>query len=227
MEFARGPSRSGDEECAPFAMTASLAWKERMANTGGRLIRSCARRHCPNRTQEAALPCMPGHFRNAGLQQRVETWRRQGASLGHAAQANGKKAVRDAAPELAGYRWSAERRVLRRSTDAANRCRHIDSRGQGAVGFTLAHLPGFEPASRLKAIARRKLLPASAGRRVNPPDLWPVLSGVVRREKTVRRHDEMAKHAAAMRPGAAGPESILRRVSRDEAVPLSQGSRLA
>ncbi len=60
---------------------------------------------------------MPGHFRdlcNAGLQQHIEAWKRQGGSLGYADQANEQKAVRDAVPELAGYSCSAERQVLRR-----------------------------------------------------------------------------------------------------------------
>ncbi|MDE0211517.1 MAG: hypothetical protein OXJ64_16750 [Boseongicola sp.] len=48
----------------------------------------------------------PGHVRdpcNAGLQQRIEAWRRHGVSLRCTDQTNGLKAVRDAAvPELAG-----------------------------------------------------------------------------------------------------------------------------
>ena len=56
-------------------MTAGLAWKERMTNTGRRVIVSCKCRTCPNGAQEAALPDMPRHVRglcNAGLQQRIE-----------------------------------------------------------------------------------------------------------------------------------------------------------
>ena len=82
-------------ECAPLAMTAGLAWKERMASMDSRLIRSHKCRPCPNRAQEAALPDMSGHVRdpcNAGLQQRIEAWRRQGVSLRCTDQANGLKA---------------------------------------------------------------------------------------------------------------------------------------
>ena len=59
----------------------------------------------------------PGHVRdpcNAGLQQRIEAWRRHGVSLRCTDQANGLKAVRDAVPKLAGYGFSAGQQVLRR-----------------------------------------------------------------------------------------------------------------
>ncbi len=87
-----------------------------MANMGRRLIRSHKYRLYPNRAQEAALTDMLGHFCdlcNAGLQQRIEAWRRQGVSLGYVRQAGELKAVRDAVPELAGYSFSAEQQVLR------------------------------------------------------------------------------------------------------------------
>ena len=50
----------------------------------------------------------------ACLQLRIETWGRQGVSLGYAAQTSELRAVRDAVPELAGYSYSAEQQVLRR-----------------------------------------------------------------------------------------------------------------
>ena len=81
------------------------------------MIRSYKYRLYPNGAQEAALSDMPGHFcdlYNAGLQQRIEAWNRQGVSLGYAAQAGELRAVRDAVPELAGYSFSAEQQVLRR-----------------------------------------------------------------------------------------------------------------
>ena len=90
---------------------------EHMANMGRHLIRSHKYRLYPNGAQEAALSDMLGHFCdlcNAGLQQRVAAWRRQGVSLGYVDQANELKAVRDAVPELAGYGYSAEQQVLRR-----------------------------------------------------------------------------------------------------------------
>ena len=58
-----------------------------------------------------------GHFCdlcNAGLQQRIEAWSRQGVSLRCTDQAIELKAVRDAVPELAGYSCSAGQQVLRR-----------------------------------------------------------------------------------------------------------------
>ena len=88
-----------------------------MANMGRRLIRSHKCRLYPNWAQEAALSDMLGHFRdlcNAGLQQRIEAWSRQGVSLRYVDQANELKAVRDAVPELAGYSCSAGQQVLRR-----------------------------------------------------------------------------------------------------------------
>ncbi len=88
-----------------------------MANMGRRLIRSYKYRLYPNRAQEAALTDMLGQFcdlYNAGLQQRIEAWSRQGVSLGYVRQAGELKAVRDAVPELAGYSYSAEQQVLRR-----------------------------------------------------------------------------------------------------------------
>ena len=52
--------------------------------------------------------------------------------------------------------------VLRHCTDMEIQRQYIDSHGQSAVGFVFAHLLGFEPAPRLKAIARQKLMLASA-----------------------------------------------------------------
>ena len=98
-------------------MTAGLACNEHMANNSGHLIRSYKYRLYPNGAQEAALSDMLGHFCdlcNAGLQQRIEAWRRQGVSLRCTDQANELKAVRDAVPELAGYSCSAGQQVLRR-----------------------------------------------------------------------------------------------------------------
>ena len=117
IELAQGTVAFRRGECAPLAMTTGLAWMERMANMGRRLFRSHKYRLYPNRAQEAALTDMLGHFCdlcNAGLQQRIEAWSRQGVSLGYVQQAGELKAVRDAVPELAGYSYSAEQQVLRR-----------------------------------------------------------------------------------------------------------------
>jgi putative transposase len=51
---------------------------------------------------------------NAGLQQRIEAYRRQRKSLGYVDQANELKAVRLADERLAGYSYSAEQQILRR-----------------------------------------------------------------------------------------------------------------
>jgi hypothetical protein len=71
----------------------------------------------PNQTQAAALDDMPGDFcqlYNAGLEQRIEAYRRQGISVTYKMQADELKAVRCAAPELARWSFSAEQQVLRR-----------------------------------------------------------------------------------------------------------------
>jgi putative transposase len=67
--------------------------------------------------QEAALTDMLGAFcdlYNAGLQQRIEAYRRQGVSLRYGNQAAELKAVRAVDERLAGYSFSAEQQVLRR-----------------------------------------------------------------------------------------------------------------
>ncbi|HEX5006491.1 MAG TPA: transposase [Hyphomonadaceae bacterium] len=67
--------------------------------------------------QEDALPAMLGAFcdlYNAGLQQRIEAYRRRGVSLRYGNQAAELKAVRAADERLAGYSFSAEQQVLRR-----------------------------------------------------------------------------------------------------------------
>src|SRR5919199_4178014 len=71
----------------------------------------------PNRAQIAALGAMLDAFCdlfNAGLQQRIEAYRRQGKTLRYADQANELKAVRAVDERLAGYSFSAEQQVLRR-----------------------------------------------------------------------------------------------------------------
>ena len=106
--------------------------------------------------------------------------------------------------------------VLRHCTDMEIQRQYVDSHGQSAVGFAFCHLLGFELAPRLKAIARQKLVLASAGQRASLPNLAPILSGVVDWEELVRQYDEMVKYAAAMQHGTADPESILRRFSRGD-----------
>ena len=106
--------------------------------------------------------------------------------------------------------------VLRHCTDMEIQRQYVDSHGQSAVGFAFCHLLGFELAPRLKAIARQKLVLASAGQRAGLPNLAPILSGVVDWEELARQYDEMVKYAAAMQHGTADPESILRRFSRGD-----------
>ena len=106
--------------------------------------------------------------------------------------------------------------VLRHCTDMEIQRQYVDFHGQSAVGFAFCHLLGFELAPRLKAIARQKLVLASASQRASLPDLAPILSGVVDGEEIARQYDEMVKYAAAMQHGTADPESILRRFSRGD-----------
>jgi putative transposase len=67
--------------------------------------------------QEAALTELLGAFcdlYNAGLQQRIEAYRRRGISLRYGNQAAELKAVRAADEQLAGYSFTTEQQVLRR-----------------------------------------------------------------------------------------------------------------
>jgi putative transposase len=84
----------------------------------------------PNKTQVAACGEMFRDFcglYNAGLQQRIEAYRRRGISVNYKMQADELKAVRCAAPELSRWSYTAEQQVLRRldiSFDAFfRRCR--------------------------------------------------------------------------------------------------------
>ncbi|CAO3459512.1 helix-turn-helix domain-containing protein [Azospirillum largimobile] len=65
----------------------------------------------PNRRQREALDEMLYWFcqlYNAGLQQRIEAYRRQGVSLNYKAQADELKLLRAEVPELGTYSFSAE-----------------------------------------------------------------------------------------------------------------------
>src|SRR5919202_6869784 len=100
----------------------------------------------PNRAQVAALEAMLGAFcdlYNAGLQQRIGAYRRQGKTLRYADQANELKAVRAVDDRLASYSFSAEQQVLRR-LDKAFRAffRRLKGR-KGKAGF-----PRFQAKSR-------------------------------------------------------------------------------
>jgi putative transposase len=71
----------------------------------------------PNHTQAVALGEMLADFcqlYNAGLEQRIQAWRRQSVTVTYKMQADELKAVRCAAPELARWSFSAEQQVLRR-----------------------------------------------------------------------------------------------------------------
>ena len=73
----------------------------------------------PNRMQRDALSGMLGAFcdlYNAGLQQRIEAYRRRRISLRYLDQASELKAVRAADERLARYSYSAEQQVLGDST---------------------------------------------------------------------------------------------------------------
>ena len=104
--------------------------------------------------------------------------------------------------------------VLRHCTDMEIQRQYVDSHGQSAVGFAFCHLLGFEPAPRLKAIARQKLALPSAGMRGQLPNLLPILSGTIDWGEIEQQYDEMVKYASAMQHGTADPEAILRRFAR-------------
>ena len=74
--------------------------------------------------QEVALTDMLGAFcdlYNAGLQQRIEAYRRKGLSLRYGNQAAELKAVRSADERLAGYSFSAEQQAPRQASRASGR----------------------------------------------------------------------------------------------------------
>lgn len=111
-------------------------------------LRSYKYRLRPNREQSAALNAMLRDFcglYNAGLQQRIEAYRRRRISLGYAHQANELKACRAADPDGLG-RWSftALQQVLRRLSQAYAA---FFKRGRG--------FPRFRPTARYHAATFR------------------------------------------------------------------------
>src|SRR5918993_5599563 len=99
----------------------------------------------PNRAQSAALAAMVGAFcdlYNAGLQQRIEAYFRQGKTLRYADQANELKAVRTVDERLASFSYSAEQQVLRR-LDKAFKAFFRRLKERGKAGF-----PRFQAKSR-------------------------------------------------------------------------------
>src|SRR5919199_4825850 len=100
----------------------------------------------PNRAQIAALEAMLGalcDLFNAGLQQRIEAYRRQGKTLRYADQANELKAVRAVDERLASYSFSAEQQVLRRLDKAFKSFFRRLRERKGKAGF-----PRFQAKSR-------------------------------------------------------------------------------
>lgn len=99
----------------------------------------------PSRAQAEALTGMLGAFcdlYNAALQQRIEAYRRRGATLRYGQQASELKAVREADERLAGFSFSAEQQVLRRLDKAfAGFFRRL--KGKAKAGF-----PRFRAKSR-------------------------------------------------------------------------------
>src|ERR671928_1993008 len=92
----------------------------------------------PNQRQIAALEAMLGAFcelYNAGLQQRIEAYRRQGKTLRYADQANELKAVRAVDDRLASCSFSAEQQVLRRLDKAFRAFFRRLSERKGRAGF--------------------------------------------------------------------------------------------
>ncbi len=100
----------------------------------------------PSRAQAEALETMLGAFCdlfNAGLQQRIEAYRRQGKTLRYADQANELKAVRAVDERLGGYSFSAEQQVLRRLDKAFKAFFRRLKERKGKAGF-----PRFRAKSR-------------------------------------------------------------------------------
>src|SRR5829696_9952930 len=96
--------------------------------------------------QREALTGMLGAFcdlYNAGLQQRIEAYRRRGISLRYLDQASELKAVRAADERLARYSYSAEQQVLRRLDKAFKAFFRRLKERSGKAGF-----PRFQAKSR-------------------------------------------------------------------------------
>lgn len=109
------------------------------------MLRSFKYRLYPNRRQQEQLAAMLGAFcdlYNAGLQQRIEAYRRQGITLGYVNQANELKAVRLTDARLAGFSYSAEQQILRR-LDKAFRAFFRRLKTKAKAGF-----PRFQAKSR-------------------------------------------------------------------------------
>lgn len=71
----------------------------------------------PNRIQQDALADMLGDFcalYNAGLQQRIDAWQRQGLSVTYGKQAAELKSARAIHNRLGLWSFSAEQHILRR-----------------------------------------------------------------------------------------------------------------
>jgi putative transposase len=98
----------------------------------------------PNQTQQAALDAMLGDFcdlYNAGLQQRIEAYRRRGISVAFKMQSAELRAVRTECPNLNRWSVTAEQQVLRR----------LDKAFQAFFGrIKRGETPGF-PRFRAKA----------------------------------------------------------------------------
>lgn len=100
----------------------------------------------PNRAQVSAMNEMLGAFRdfyNAGLQQRIEAYRRRGIRLRYLDQANELKAVRAVDERLSRFSFSAEQQVLRRLDKAFKAFFQRLKMRNGKAGF-----PRFQPESR-------------------------------------------------------------------------------
>lgn len=107
----------------------------RYATNAGAMLLSYKYRIEPNRTQDVALADMLVSFcdlYNAGLQQRIEAYRRRGKSLRYGDQANELKSVRAVDGRLANFSFSAEQQVLRRLDKTF---RAFFSRGRGFPRF--------------------------------------------------------------------------------------------
>ncbi len=105
--------------------------------------------------------------------------------------------------------------VLRHSTDMEVGQQYVDSHGQSEVAFAFSHLLGFDLMPRLKAIASQKLSRPNPGNVDAYPHLQPILTQPINWALIREQYDDMIKYATALRVGTAEPESILRRLTRN------------
>ncbi|MCY3876928.1 MAG: Tn3 family transposase [Rhodobacteraceae bacterium] len=95
--------------------------------------------------------------------------------------------------------------VLRRCTDMEIQRQYVDTHGKGAIGLAFCRLLGFEIATRLKGISRKKLAPPSVGMWGKLSNMAPLLATPINWPEIERQYDEMIRYASGMRHGPSRP----------------------